>query len=133
MNKPEIAHYLRLAEVPVKRIAELLEVSPGRVSQMAKTYDPTAPGDSLQDQKVRAEIHVKKLQAEHRQILIDRLNNDLIPQDEVREVFGRVFSAYRQAIKEIDRRYGPEAAAILIQAERSALRVQDGEGCLKKD
>lgn len=132
MNKPEIAFFLRLAEVPVKRIAELLKVSPGRVSQLAHEYDPDSPdGDSLRDQKLKAEIHVKELQAQHRQIMIDKLNGILIEQSEVREVFGRVFSAFRQATKEVDRRYGPDAAAILIQAERSALRVQDAEPCLQ--
>jgi hypothetical protein len=42
-------------------------------------------------------------------------------------MFGRVFAAYRQAIKEIDRRYGPDAAQILIAAERAALRRATSE------
>lgn len=47
--------------------------------------------------------------------------HELIPRAEVREVFSRVFAAYRQATREVERRYGPDAAALLIAAERAAL------------
>jgi len=45
----------------------------------------------------------------------------------VREMFARVFSAYRQCTREIEKRYGAEASSILAQAERSALRVEEEE------
>ena len=77
--------------------------------------------------KLEASAKSSMLTAQHRKLQIDKLNGDLIPRTEVREMFSRVFGAYRQCIKEIERRYGQEAAAMLIQAERSALRVQKHE------
>ena len=53
-----------------------------------------------------------------------RLTGELISRDEVRDMFTRVFSSYRQSIRELDRRYGPEAALLVIEAERRALRVE---------
>ena len=138
MNKPEVAHYLKLAGVPAKHTAKLLEVSVSRVSQLVKEYTPGAPGcdqdggDPVKAWQV-ARARKTEIEAEHRALLLDRARGDLIPQSEVREVFSRVFAAYRQATREIDRRYGPEAAAILIQAERSALRVQSEEPCLEQN
>ena len=52
---------------------------------------------------------------------LKQAQGELIPRDQVREIFTRVFSAYRQATREIDRRYGGEAALVVIEAERRAL------------
>lgn len=73
--------------------------------------------------RIEASARKQMLEAKHRDLLIKKLEGDLITRDEVREMFTRVFSAYRQATREIDRRYGPDAAAILITAEHSALRI----------
>ena len=90
---------------------------------------PAEPGSEQYWKTKAVEARAKKsiLEAQHRKLLIDKMTGDLIPRDEVRDMFTRVFSAYRQAIREIDRRYGPEAAGLLIAAERSALRVQQEE------
>ena len=50
---------------------------------------------------------------------------ELLPRSEVRETFSRVFAPFRQATREIDRRYGPDAARLLIAAERSALTREE--------
>ena len=50
---------------------------------------------------------------------------ELIPRSEVREMFSRTFAPYRQATREIDRRYGPDAARLLVDAERSALTREE--------
>ena len=89
-------------------------------------------GDPVKQWQV-ARARKTEIEVEHRTLLLDRARGALIEQTEVREVFSRVFAAYRQATREIDRRYGPEAAAILIQAERSALRVQSEEPCLEQN
>lgn len=53
---------------------------------------------------------------------LKRERGELIPRAEVREMFSRVFAPFRQATREIDRRYGPDAARLLIDAERAALK-----------
>jgi hypothetical protein len=77
----------------------------------------------------RTEASAKRqmLDAQHRKLLIDKMNHDLIPRAEVREVFSKVFAAYRQATREVERRYGADAGALLVAAERSALRTQREE------
>jgi len=69
--------------------------------------------------KARAEN--EELAATLSELRLRRARHDLIPRAEVREVFSRVFAAYRQATREVERRYGPNAARLLIDAERSAL------------
>jgi len=77
--------------------------------------------------KMEASAAQAAMMAKHKQLIIAKMEGDLIPVAEVRDMFGRVFAAYRQAIKEIDRRYGPDAAQILIAAERAALRRASSE------
>lgn len=77
--------------------------------------------------RIEASAKRQMLDAQHRKLLIDKMNHDLIPRAEVREVFSRVFAAYRQATREVERRYGADAAALLVAAERSALRTQHDE------
>lgn len=88
-----------------------------------------APGTEAYWKAKKLEASAKKamMDAAHRKMQIDRMTGDLISRGEVREMFTRVFSAFRRAIQEIDRRYGSEAAALLIEALRSALRVQQEE------
>lgn len=94
----------------------------------AETTPPAAGTESFwRVKRIEASAKKQMLEAQHRKLLIDKMNHDLIPRAEVREVFSRVFAAYRQATREVERRYGPDAAALLIAAERSALRVQQDE------
>ena len=56
---------------------------------------------------------------------LKRERRELIPRAEVREMFSRTFAPYRQATREIDRRYGSHAARLLLAAERSALTREE--------
>ncbi len=100
--------------------------------QRLKETSAPAPNsvEELRAERLRGQIRETALKVEQRLIAINKANHDLIPRAEVREMFARVFSAYRQATREIERRYGVEAAAILINAERSALRVKRDEPAL---
>jgi len=90
---------------------------------------PPEPGTEAFWRLRRTEASARRqmIETQHRQMMMDKMRGELVPADEVREMFGRVFNAYRQAVKEIDRRYGRDAAELLIAAERSALRVQSQE------
>lgn len=138
--------------MPAKILAGFLDLSVARVGQLAKegiiTKMPNgrypnaaiteyikfirAPKDNsavinLQEEYLRQKTLKIIKDREHREILIERTLNQLIPMPEVREMFARVFSAYRQATREIEKRYGAEASTILTHAERSALRVEEEE------
>lgn len=69
--------------------------------------------------KARAEN--EELAAQLAELRLQRMRGECIPRAEVREAYARIMAPYRQAIREIDRRYGPDAARLLIDAERSAL------------
>lgn len=47
--------------------------------------------------------------------------HELIPRAEVRETFNRVFAPYRQAVKEVARRYGPDSAQLIADLVNGAL------------
>jgi hypothetical protein len=135
--------------MPAKILATFIDVSLARVGQLAKEGVITkmangryqnsaitqyirflrAPKENkevnnLQEEYLRQKTLKIIKDREHREILIERTLNNLIPMNEVREMYARVFSAYRQATREIEKRYGVDASSILTQAERSALRVE---------
>jgi len=85
--------------------------------------------------KMEAQARQAMLMAQHRKMLIDKMSDELIPKTEVVEMFHRVFAAYKRATKEVERRYGHDAAAILLNAEKSALRSQqeDKKLCQKAE
>jgi len=132
-----------------KELALIIDVSLARVGQLAKEGVITKAPDgkypnaaitqyikwirapkentevvNLQEEYLRQKTLKIIKDREHREILIERTLNQLIPMNEVREMYARVFSAYRQATREIEKRYGADASSILTQAERSALRVE---------
>ena len=135
--------------MPAKVLSQFLDLSLARVGQLAKegvitkqangryqnsaitqyikwirSAKDTKEIDNLQEEYLKQKTLKIIKDREHREILIERTLNQLLPMPEVREMFARVFSAYRQATREIEKRYGVEASSILTQAERSALRVE---------
>jgi len=69
--------------------------------------------------KARAEN--EELAAQLAELRLQRMRGACIPRAEVREAYARIMAPYRQAIREIDRRYGSHAARLLLDAEKKAL------------
>ena len=113
----------------VTDLATEFNLSKGRISKIHK--EQTALRQGGQDLFERLErarydlLRARAISEEYAATIADlrlqRARGELISRDEVRVIFTRVFSSFRQAIKEMDRRYGPEAAEFLIAAERAAL------------
>jgi len=129
MNRDAEIHRLRSKGAKIADLAARFNLSKARVSVICKTQAGLlAAGADMPARMEAAKLELSKWRAinmEHAATLAElrgrRLTGELISRDEVRDMFTRVFSSFRQAIREMDRRYGPEAAEFLIAAERAAL------------
>ena len=132
MNRDAEIHRLRSKGAKIADLAARFNLSKARVSVICKTQAGLlAAGADMPARMEAAKLELSKWRAinmEHAATLAElrgrRLTGELISRDEVRDMFTRVFSSYRQSIRELDRRYGPEAALLVIEAERRALRVE---------
>ena len=132
----EMAHKaakMRGAGTTWTAISKELGVSRQRLVALVKAL-PSMPSiesarnlKAAQLQLTEERILLTQAQRRHRELLTARAENTLIEMAEVREMFARVFAAYRQATREIEKRYGVEASRILTQAEKSALRCDTDE------
>ena len=131
MNRDSEIFRLRCQGVKIADLAARFGLSKARISVICKAQaDLLAAGADMSARMEAARLELLKWRAideEHKATLanlrVRRQSGDLIERSEVREMFARVFSSFRQAIREIDRRYGSEPAELLIEAERSALRT----------
>ena len=132
MNRDGEIYRLRAKGAKIADLAARFNLSKARISVICKAQaDLLAAGRDMPARLEAARFELLKWRAineEHKATLADlrgrRMTGELISRDEVRDMFTRVFSSYRQAIRELDRRYGPEAALLVIEAERRGLRVE---------
>jgi len=122
----------RQAGARVTDIAKEFGLSKARISVICREQSSLREGGvDLSERLEAARLDLAKWRtinteaaARLAELRLRQAQGELIPRDQVREMFNRVFSAYRQAIRELDRRYGPEAALLVIEAERRGLRVE---------
>ena len=130
MSRDVEIYRLRAKGAKIADLAAQFNLSKARVSMICKAQaDLLAAGADMPARMEAARydlLRARAISEEHGATLADlklqRARGELLSRDEVREMFTRVFSSFRQAIREIDRRYGSEPAELLIEAERSALR-----------
>ena len=130
MNRDSEIYRLRSKGVKIADLAARFNLSKARVSVICKEQSSLREGGvDLSGRLEAARLDLAKWRALNTEagarlaeLRLRQAQGDLITRDEVRDMFTRVFSSFRQAIREIDRRYGSEPAELLIEAERSALR-----------
>ena len=129
MSRDSEIHRLRSKGAKIADLAARFGLSKARVSVICKAQaDLLAAGRDMPARLEAARLDLAKWRtlnieagARLADLRLRQAQGELIPRDQVRELFSRVFAPFRQATREIDRRYGPEAALVVIEAERRAL------------
>lgn len=100
-----------------------------RITAIVKEQDSLRKGGAdLPERMEAAKLALLKARAENEELAaqlaelrLQRMRGECIPRAEAREAYARIMAPYRQAIREIDRRYGSHAARLLLDAEKKAL------------
>lgn len=105
-------------------------LSKGRISAICKEQATLQQsGTDMPERLEAARLALARARAENAEAaatlagIRNRLERgELLSRADVRESFSKVFASYRQATREVGRRYGADAARLLVDAERQALR-----------